>query len=71
MTMTEQVGAFCFIVLIDFYNFIVSWFYRFRAIQVRGKSTRGIRKVFVVIPEFLLPKLETLADVNHHFLFAG
>ena len=47
----------------------VTFLCRMRALEVRGKSTRGIRKVYVVIPEFLLPALNRLATPGKTFLF--
>lgn len=31
-------------------------------VQVRGKSTKQIRKVFIIIPEFAVKKLQLLAN---------
>lgn len=48
---------------------VIIYYYRMTAIEVRGKSTAGLRKVFVVIPDFLIPHLDKLAILTKVYLF--
>ncbi|KAF6027283.1 hypothetical protein EB796_014397 [Bugula neritina] len=42
---------------------------RMKAIEVRGKSTEPLRKVFILIPEFLISPLKQLSSLNRQVLF--
>lgn len=52
------------------FSVITTFFCRMKTVEVRGKSTRGLRRVYIIIPQYIEDKMWLLVDNPGKYMFS-